>query len=146
MGSSGRLAVGPKGPLVKVLVAQSQAFVRHQRQHGRPVTAPIALDLLVDTGATMTVLNFPIATRLGLQQHAGQQATLFATANGVAQASVYDCSLVIRDAAGPNDLLCANLEVAELPLAGIDGLLGMDVLKDCQLSLDGPNASFSLVW
>ena len=64
----------------------------------------------------------------------------------------HEGDVVVQDhAAGRNDLVCdaialPDLLVSELTVAlpNIDALLGMDVLRQCLLVLDGPGQQFIL--
>jgi len=70
------------------------------------------------------------------------------TASGQAQVKLYEVSLSLSDPASSGKVMLTkpDLLVTELPasLADADVLIGLDILLDCKLILDGPSRLFSL--
>ena len=91
------------------------------------------VNLLIDTGAAMTVLDEGLLQALGYNLN-GQRQELFSTANGVVEAPVISIQqLALGDASvGP-------LSVGALTLSmpgNIDGLLGMNFLRHYDFHID----------
>jgi clan AA aspartic protease (TIGR02281 family) len=93
-----------------------------------------AVRLLIDTGASMTVVRDDVLRAAGVVQSASPSLRLFNTANGPVEAAVYRL-----DRLSVGDQSLTNIEVAalELPkLQAADGLLGMNFLKHFKFFLD----------
>ena len=90
------------------------------------------VNLLIDTGASITTLDPAILQRLGLDTEAGETVTLH-TAGGKVQSSMVNLNSLSIAGQTIN-----NLKVARLPLnqSGIDGLLGMNYLRHFKFVLD----------
>jgi clan AA aspartic protease (TIGR02281 family) len=91
------------------------------------------VNLLVDTGAAMTILDQRVLREMGYNLN-GNKPVLFSTANGVVEAPVVSIDQLKLGGAsiGP-------LSVGALPLSmknGIDGLLGMNFLKRYDFRID----------
>jgi hypothetical protein len=70
------------------------------------------------------------------------------TVGGQVSTTLYEVSISIpppRNMPGPM-LTRGSLTVMELPIAipGIDMLIGLDLLLDCKLTVDGPGRQFTL--
>lgn len=89
--------------------------------------------LLLDTGASLTVITTDMLSELNLDAQAPVRTGWFNTANGVVQAPIY---VVDRMSVGGQTV--DNLEVAVMPLGNhhINGLLGMNFLQHFQFSID----------
>ena len=97
--------------------------------------------LLVDTGASLTVLNRRVSRQLGLSEW-GAQSTLMHTPNGDVVAPVLQVDyLQIADRA-VRDFQVAVLEMDNLP--GADGLLGMNYLGRFDFYIDQKDAVLHL--
>ena len=148
MGTVGTISIGPHGPVVSVLVGVSQAFASNAAARGRPIPVPVQADFLIDTGASVTVLDPALVARLSLVPRAGPLATTV-TAGATISVNQYDVSLSLQDVRGTRpDLTLGNLLVAEIALgtSHYDGLLGRSVLQQCQLLYDGTAGTFRFDW
>jgi len=96
--------------------------------------------LLLDTGASMTVLKPAFLASLGYEP--GDRRARFATAGGVLQAPVVSVkSLAVAG------IQVDALDIGMLSLAGddVDGLLGMDYLSRFEFDIDQENSVLRLV-
>ena len=101
---------------------------------GREQNTPLLVRLLIDTGASYTVLPIPIWQRIGcnLNQPLGQKKIV--TANG---------ALTLPSVAVPW-FNCLGVKRENYPVVGLDlpaksftdGLLGMDFLREVQAIID----------
>ena len=111
------------------LIRQGEHFLIDARINDR-----VAVRLLIDTGASMTVLRDDILLAAGLFKPARPSLQLFSTANGLVEGAVYRL-----DNLSIGDQNVANIEVAALDLASLhsaDGLLGMNFLKHFKFFID----------
>ncbi len=91
--------------------------------------------LILDTGATMTVLSNDVALDLGLNASTATQLTTVNTAGGPIQVNVSKISSIRAGTAQVNDVAVAIHDLPDSP-AGIDGLLGMSFLNHFLVTLD----------
>jgi hypothetical protein len=100
---------------------------------------------VIDTGSTVTCVTPALLQRLGLRP-IGQGSSH--TVAGQAAVNLFEVSLSIPPAANvPGPMLTrGDLVVMEMPspIPGVEILVGMDVLLDCKLFLDGPARRFTL--
>ncbi|MEN8760820.1 MAG: TIGR02281 family clan AA aspartic protease [Thiogranum sp.] len=111
------------------LIRQGEHFLIDARINDR-----VTVRLLIDTGASMTVLRDDILVAAGLFKPARPSLQLFSTANGLVEGAVYRL-----DNLSIGDQNVANIEVAALGLASLqsaDGLLGMNFLKHFKFFID----------
>ena len=112
---------------------------------GQPVPAPILVRALIDTGSDVTCVAIRIPQQFGLIP-IGPSKTQ--TVSGSLPVNLYEVSLSIPGVSavtGPL-LVLPQLLVMELAqtLQNVDVLIGLDVLLQCVLHVDGPGRQFSL--
>ena len=94
-----------------------------------------SVHLIVDTGATMTVLSYDIAAELGLLSGSGVDLSNVNTAGGSVQVSMTKIDQVqVGQAKAEN----VQVAIHDLPdaISGVSGLLGMSFLKHFTVTLD----------
>ena len=92
------------------------------------------LRLLIDTGASMTMVTSGVLQQQGARYRDTGQSRVFNTANGPVRAPIY-----ILESLSIGDWAVKNLETGVLDMAGqagIDGLLGMNFLKHFRFFID----------
>lgn len=139
--------ITPWGPLLNVLVGVSAPRQIALTQANQPVPAPVAARLVVDTGASLTVVDATILAQLGLTPR-GTQAIHTPSTKGVPhEANQFDISLFIPGLT-PGQLahFVPALPVidGDLKPQGIDGLLGRDVLATCRLTYFGSDGWYGM--
>ena len=100
------------------------------------------IDLLIDTGASMTILTPEVLARSGIRNRETGRTGVFNTANGPVEAPVLQL-----DSLAVGDWQVGQLEVGVLDLgsvAGVDGLLGMNFLSHFQFFIDQNEALLRL--
>lgn len=93
-----------------------------------------SLRLLIDTGASMTMVTSGVLQQQGARYRDTGQSRIFNTANGPVRAPIY-----ILETLSIGDWMVENLETGVLDLAGqagIDGLLGMNFLRHFRFFID----------
>ena len=128
-------------PVVKVRIGHSDAWRELCDRNLEPVPPDITVNALIDTGASITVLDAALVRRLGLRDRGvcrvrGFDGSLHADP-ATREYFNYDISLSIPGAEGGVVLRVGDLQVVGAPLscAAYDMLLGLDVLRHCTLTL-----------
>jgi len=98
--------------------------------------------LLIDTGASMTTLSRASFDRISTQGFKPHGARMFNTANGLTRAEVYRTSSVGLGDTELDDVDIAVMDYQSAP--GVDGLLGMNVLRHFQFEIDRDSATMYL--
>jgi hypothetical protein len=135
----------PAGELtLTVVVGHNRKALLQLLAAGQPPPAPLWTTALVDTGSNVTCVTSAVLAKLGLTS-TGQGSSH--TATGPVAVNLFEVSLSIPPASNvPGPMLTLrDLIVMEMPgpIPGIDVLIGMDVLLECKLLLDGPARQFS---
>jgi len=138
-------AVRPEGLTVAVLIGLNNQDAAALAAAGSPIPPPVWGTGLLDTGCDITSVAPTLLRRLPLARTGGSSSQ---TVGGQVSVELFEVSLSIPPpggAAGPL-LVRPHLVVMELPhpIAGIDVLIGLDVLLTCRLLLDGPGRQFTL--
>ena len=140
-----RLLLGTELPRVPLFVALDGHTLATEIDAGRPVPRPFLANAVLDTGALVTCVSAAVVTALGLTQTGRGESQ---TAGGLVPVRTFRVSVGLPPVFGlpDNYVLDDDLLVGELPvdLPGVDCLLGMDVLRKCRLTLDGPAGTFAL--
>ena|SRR5438105_4899294 len=140
--------IGPLGPTVSVQVGLASNALAALQASGRAIPTPLLAQGLIDTGTDLTAIVPSVLQRLaGASILPGVTAQTH-TASGVVAVNLFEISLSIFTETSTAMLTRAQLTVTELasPLAGIDVLIGMDVLSECLLVMDGPARRFTLAF
>ena len=119
------------------------------KRYGGSLIVPVKLNnqksvhLILDTGATMTVLSNDVAIELGLTSDSQSQVATVNTAGGPVQVNITRV-----ESMGINSAKAQNVVVAihDLPdvKPGIDGLLGMSFLNNFLVTLDSDQGQLQL--
>ena len=104
--------------------------VKLQDENGRPLYVRMALD----TGASMTVIPWQAAERLGLDPARSRRRARFMTGSGMEVAPILTVPAMelLGVRAANVSVLCHDLPQRSL----VDGLLGLSFLSHCQLSIN----------
>ena len=136
--------ITPDGLVVDVLVNHEAAVLIPLRASGQ-LCPPIEGKGLLDTASNVSGVSPAIVSQLRLPP-VGPPTTTTGI-GGVVNVQLYRVSLHIRDARAPTlpMLTIPSLEVMELPPGPTcDALIGLDVLRQCRLIVDGPGGFFTL--
>lgn len=124
--------------MLDVVIGLQPAAEDALRKAGKTVPSPVALKLMVDTGAESTVIPPGIASQLGAQP--------VGVLNMTTPTSTRPCPIfAIRIILSTNVIIDA--QVAEAPMQGAGqsyGLMGRDVLAFAVLTYLGPTETFSI--
>ncbi len=137
--------LGIDHPTIPVLVGLDWNETTRLIDAGQPVTPPVLVQAVIDTGATVSSVAPAVLKRLGITSF-GQANNQ--TAGGLIQVKLYEVSVGLPPMFGlPNTVVLDDLlTVAEIPAAlpDVEFLLGMDVLRLCVLTVNGPAGTVSL--
>jgi predicted aspartyl protease len=126
------------GPLLEVRLAVSHAAEQALIAAGSPVPKPIVIPMLIDTGASHSLIQSGLAQQLGLNPVSTVAIATPSSQN--VMCDVYAVRLILP----PN--IQAELTAVEAPLQGenIQGLIGRDVLSQAVLVYIGYQNQFTL--
>jgi hypothetical protein len=114
---------------------------------GQPLPSPIWTPGVVDTGSTITCVTPALIQQLALQTIGTGYSQ---TVAGQATVNLFEVSLSIPPPGNvPGSMLTRHdLVVMEMPspIPGVEVLIGLDILLDCKLVLDGPARRFTLAF
>ncbi|MFY9511082.1 MAG: aspartyl protease family protein [Rubrivivax sp.] len=121
-------------------IGPSNARRRTLQRQGRPVPPPVQASLLIDTGASMSLVDAAVMRSLQLTPTG---ATLYhsTSTNGVAQpCDIYDVQFILGGVATPSTLRIDPLAIMAPAFINhpFEGLLGRDVLGQLQVAWNGP--------
>lgn len=127
------------GPLVTVVLGVVSDAEAALRDRGEPVPQPLQATMLLDTGASRTVIAAGLAQRLGLRPVGVHRVSTPSTTTPLPM-PVYRAKLTLSS--GP----AFETTVIEAPLGGqaIQGLIGRDVLAQAVLIYIGYANQFTL--
>lgn len=134
--------IAANGPLVQCLLLPSQARRDALAAAGQPVPGSVNATLLIDTGASCTVLDMQVINQLGLQQTGSTAAHTPSTGTQSVSMPNYDVGLILvgRESQQHRIQQFANLPIVGSDFSaqqGMDGLLGRDVLKHARMTYAG---------
>ena len=112
---------------------------------GLSIPTPVWANGFIDTGTNITCVARRVLQGLGLSPSG---STKTQTARGQVSVNLFEVSLGIPPAGNlPGPMLTrSDLVVMELaaPIPDVEVLIGLDILLDCRLLLDGPARQFTL--
>jgi hypothetical protein len=112
---------------------------------GHPIPPPLQARALLDTASDKTAVSVPLLQQLGITALGPVQTQ---TAGGPVKVQLYQVSLSVPNPTGARTpmLVHSEWEVTEFLHAPpqIDVLIGLDVLNECLVVIDGPGGRFTL--
>jgi hypothetical protein len=137
--------VSADGLLVDVVVGLSGTDLSKLIAAGQPVPAPVRVTGIIDTGTDVTSIASPMLKQLKLSPIRQVKSH---TAAGLLATRLYQVSLSLLPHGNGHGhtLVQPQLIVMEMSTIGgkIDVLIGLDILLNCKLLLDGPARQFHL--
>jgi hypothetical protein len=137
--------VSQAGLTVPVLVGLDGQATTALHAAGQTIPPPVLARGLLDIGSNATSVAPWILRKLGLGSGA---VGLTQSASGIVKVFIHHVSIGILDPNQPGspEMTLPTVLVSELPtvLPDADVLIGLNVLLECKLTLDGPQQVFSL--
>lgn len=128
------------GALIEVHVDLSDPRRTMLRRLRHPIPPPVKATLLIDTGASMSLLDAALMRSLQLTPTSATAYHSTSTSGVAQQCDVYDIGLVLGGIATQNSFRIDPLAVMANAFINqpFDGLLGRDVLARVQMAWNGP--------
>lgn len=131
--------IGSEGPRHSVSLGITSGHRSVLKSLNKPIPPFVSANLLIDTGASATLICETIIHRLGLTPRGYSQMHTPTTGGIPIQVPQYDVDLVITNVKGASETIPNLLVLArEMSSQGIDGLLGRDVLSKARMTYSGP--------
>lgn len=140
------LKILSSGALIDVSVGLVDARRRVLQREGRECPPPVQVKLLIDTGASTSLIDEGVMRTLQLTPTSATSYHSSSTGGVPQDCDMYDVQLFLGGMATSN-----NLQIDPIPVMAnsfinqpFDGLLGRDVLNRIRLSWNGPARSLHL--
>lgn len=136
------------GPILNILIGPSIQLQQVLAAAGAPVPAPINGVFLVDTGASLTVVDASIIAPLRLNPTGTVMCHTPSTAGIAVPMYQYDLMIFMPGAVHNQGWLIDSIPVTASSFAGqaIDGLIGRDIIDRGLLVYNGHAGHFTLAY
>jgi len=132
------------GPILKVVVGVTVPRAAALTAANQPVPALVVLDCLIDTGASVSCMDFAAIAPLGLQPTGMTPIATPSTGATPVLRAQYDVAIGIYHPDYSRVFDTVPVVGADFSTQGIQGLFGRDLLKSCLLVYDGAGMSFCI--
>lgn len=134
------------GPLLEIFVAVTAAREKALTDNSLPVPAPVLVRMLIDTGASHTMIEESALKPLALTATGCVGCHTPSTAGKPKIADLYDVKITIPAIKGAKVFPAMPIAAGDGGLIpqGIHGLLGRDILKECVLVYNGEIGLYTL--
>lgn len=137
--------ISPDGLALDIQVGLPAPILQTQLARKQPFLSAITVRALLDTGADAVSVAPDVLNRLGLVSSGQIRMT---TASGSVLVDRYEISLSIFGSAGIAGPALVrpswNVTSFSQSLPGIEALIGMDLIRQVVLTIDGPAGAFTL--
>jgi hypothetical protein len=138
--SATRLAT--EGPLLPVTISVPPSLITVLQAHNRPVPPPMSGQALIDSGASLCMVDEQVARSFGLPPFGTMPIN---TPAGPTQCATYPASLSFPGTPLPN-VEFFDFITGPLQGQGIIALIGRNVLRDFVFIYNGPGGCISLAY
>jgi hypothetical protein len=131
------------GMMVDVLLSCGGDRLKQLLDQNAPVPAPVWARGMIDTGTNVSAVSLTLLRQLGIE---GGKEVKSEGIGGEFVTRSYEVSLTIADKAAPAGPTYSppDVSVIHLDAAGVDVLIGLDLLMACRLVIDGRAGLFTL--
>jgi gag-polyprotein putative aspartyl protease len=134
--------IDPRGPLIRAYVGISSPRKTALAAAGVPLPPIVPVDMLIDTGASMSSIDIAVIKKLGLQPTGSVGILTPSTGQTPHQCATYDVEVLIPGAVQGGQVkhipALAIIE-GDYSSQGHHGLIGRDVLTEWRLIYSGPD-------
>jgi hypothetical protein len=139
--------IGPDGLALDVQIGLPAHMLQAKLAQGQPFPAALTVRGLLDTGADATSVAPAVLSRLGLVSSGQVRMT---TASGMVLVDRYEISLSLFGPAGIAGPALVrplwNITSFSQSLPGIAALIGLDLIRQIVLTIDGPGGTFTVAF
>lgn len=134
------------GPVIPVKVDLSDPLKEIVTSLGKPVIKPMPIMALIDTGASISMIDKKIITKLGILSTG--EIEVITPSSGVTphKTKTYDVGLTLMHPILSTHWKIFRVAEADLSCQNIQMLIGRDVLASCYLAYDGSANIFVLAF
>jgi hypothetical protein len=138
--------IGQWGPTIDIKVMQTNQRVEALKKSGKKFSSPTTILGLIDTGASLCVLDPTIVRMLGLVPKDVISVHTPTTGPAYEERWSYDALFIAGETS--DHPLSKAIQVIECEMAsqGVYALIGRNFLEDCQFVYNGPSKAFTLQW
>lgn len=137
------------GPILNAAVTVSEARATALRAAGQPLSPPVPIRALLDTGAGCTCVDPGVLAALKLTPTGSVSIVTPTTGTQPVDCDQYDVGLAIPGPPGAQTLYHATVAVVAAELLQpqqIHALIGRDILSSCLLTYNGTMGWFTLAF
>ena len=134
------------GPVITILVGVSLNRMNALQQAGLEVPNAIAVNFLIDTGASSSVIDNTVIAPLELSPTGFRQCHTPSTGSTPIDFPEYDLGLMLLHDDSHKLFPSMPIAASDFSMQNIHGLLGRDVLAHCLLVYDGRAKSYALAF
>ncbi|MDR1305539.1 MAG: retropepsin-like domain-containing protein [Verrucomicrobiales bacterium] len=132
------------GAIIRLEIGVSAQRATALRKVDAAIPPPVSISLLIDTGASCTVVNEAALKPLGLPPRGATLIRTPSTGQNPTARNTYDISLRLTHADGGRFFNSVLVVATDFHGQNLDGLLGRDVLEKCLLVYNGEHKMFAL--
>jgi hypothetical protein len=131
------------GMMVDVLLSCGGDRLKQLLEQNTPIPAPVWARGMIDTGTNVSAVSLTLLRQLGIE---GGKEVKSEGIGGEFVTRSYEISLTIADKTAPAGPTYSppHVSVMHLDAAGVDVLIGLDLLMACRLVIDGRAGLFTL--
>lgn len=137
-------AIEPDGLFVRCRIGPSRRRALELAKVSRPVSGPIDLRAILDTGASCTCVDSALIARLGLTPTGAVELHTPSTGGTPHRCEQYDVSLSVLFEKETHTFAAVPVVACDFSGQGIDALIGRDLLGSFHLMVNGPYNFFTL--
>ena len=137
------------GPITEVLIGVTNAKRSLLEKHNMPVPARVSARGLIDTGASLSLVDPKIPQQLGLSPTGKVSIKTVSTGHETHDCNEFDVSITLLNREDEIELLFPYTPVAEStfhPAEGCEVIIGRNILQDCLFIYDGRARTFSFAY
>jgi hypothetical protein len=139
------LPITPDGPLLDFLCGVSKPRADALQKARIPIPPPVSVKGLIDTGASITSIDPAVLKSIGVVSTGTVPVHTPSTKSSCPHiANQFDVSIVLAHPLMTRTWRAVPVIESELAHAGIQALIGRDILEYCLMTYDGQAGTFAI--